>query len=110
MRDILKDKSYRNYSYISRYSAFPYYYNVNDDKYLYGSTAQLSQDIPATLHKVAESDTYDSLSLKYYNTPIYFWIICDFNHIQDPLKMPAAGTYLKIPNLSTIKFDLTERV
>ena len=110
MRDTLKDKSYRNYSYVSRYSSFPYYYNVEDDKYMYGTTAQLSQQTAFTLHKVLESDSYDSLSLKYYNTPIYFWIICDFNHIQDPLKMPPIGTYLRIPDLSTIRFNLTERV
>ena len=30
MADILKDKSYKNYDYISRYTNVPYYFNTLD--------------------------------------------------------------------------------
>ena len=39
--DKLINKSYKNYNHFSRYSSFPYYYNVEDEKYIYGTTAQL---------------------------------------------------------------------
>lgn len=104
--DILTDKSYRDYDYISRYSNFPYYYNIEDNKYIYGLTSQLKDSIPYILHKVAVNDTYDNISLNYYNSPTFFWIICDFNKIQDPFTNPIPGTYLKIPNISGLSFEV----
>ena len=41
--DKLKNKSFKNYDYITRYSKFPYYYNTLDDKYIYGITENLSK-------------------------------------------------------------------
>lgn len=104
--DILTDKSYRDYDYISRYASFPYYYNREDNKYIYGITSQLKSTIPYILHKVAVNDTYDSIALAYYNSPTFFWIICDFNKIQDPFTDPVVGEYLKIPNISGLSFEV----
>ena len=33
--DILKDKQYKDYSSISRYNNFPFYYHAKDKKYIY---------------------------------------------------------------------------
>lgn len=77
----LKNKSYKNYNYICRYQSFPYYYNEEDEKYIFGTTSSLSSDTSYVAHKVKPYDTLDSLSLYYYNSPLYFWVIADFNNI-----------------------------
>ena len=103
--EILSDKSYRSYGYISRYSSFPYYYNNMDGKYVYGTTSQLNTEGDTyVLHKVGSNDTFDTLALQYYNNPTLYWIICDFNRIQDPYTKLKVGQQIKIPSLSNIKF------
>jgi nucleoid-associated protein YgaU len=102
--DILTDKQYKNYDYISRYASFPYYYHIEDKKFIYGTTAQLSESNGYTLHKVVLHDTLDSLALDYYNNPTLFWLIADFNKIQNPYAKLELGTELKIPSISEIKF------
>ena len=42
----------------------------------------------------------------YYNSPLLFWIIADFNQIQDPYKELVIGTLLKIPTYNAIQFDI----
>ena len=104
--DKLSEKSYRQYDYISRYQAFPLYYNSQDEKYIYGTTAQLSQESPYVLHTVKVGDTLDLLALKYYQQPMLYWVICDFNKIQDPYIELQVGEQIKIPTLSTVSFDI----
>ena len=100
-------KGYKNYDSVSRYSVYPYYYNKLDDKYIYGLTSQLKKEnTPFVNHIVKDDDTLDTLSLYYYNNPTYFWIIADFNNIQDPYKKLKVGTTLQIPTFSSIKFDV----
>ena len=105
--DDLKDRSYRNYDYVSRYAPFPYYYNKRDGKYVYGMTSQLKVDgVPFVAHKVMQEDTLDSISLKYYGRPDLYWIIADFNRIQDPLA-PLFGNHevINVPNLGNVEFE-----
>lgn len=105
--DVLSKKQYKDYQRVSRYSVFPYYYNRLDDKWVYGLTAQLKQgDTPYVVHEVVHGDTLDTLSLYYYNSPLLFWIIADFNHIQDPYKELVIGTLLKIPTYNAIEFNI----
>ena len=106
--EILTEKSYKNYDHISRYSTAPYYFHTLDKKYISGTTHQLSQDNSYLIHKVKGRDTFDSLSLKYYNSPLYFWVIMDFNHFQDPFETLEEGTELKIPTLASIKFEVNK--
>lgn len=105
--DRLVDKAYRSYEYVSRYTSFPYYYDVDDEKYIYGTTSQLKQDTSYVMHKVLPNDTFDSLALKYYNNPTLYWVICDFNRIQDPFTELKVGERIKIPTLSNISFIKT---
>lgn len=102
--DRLINKAYREYDYVSRYSAFPYYYDTEDDKYIYGTTSYLDDTTAYSMYQVKKNDTYDSLALKFYNTPTLFWVICDFNRIQDPYTLPQEGEYIKIPSLTSIAF------
>lgn len=103
--DILKDKTQKRYTYISRYTPFYYYYNTEDDKYIYGLTSHLNTNIPYALHAVKEYDTLESLSNYYYGRPDYFWIIADFNQIQDSfINLKENFKTLKIPSISDISF------
>lgn len=105
--NVLQNTYYKDYTRISRYSIFPYYYNRIDKKYIYGITAHLkTQDVMYVNHKVVEGDTLDSLSLHFYGSPTYFWIIADFNKIQDPYIDLEVGSTLKIPTFSFVEFDV----
>ena len=103
---ILTDKSYREYSKLSRYSPFPYYYHTVDDKYIYGTTAYLKDTTLYTSHTVKRGDTLDSLALDYYNNPTLYWIICSFNRIRDPFISLEEGSTIKIPSISNIEFNI----
>lgn len=103
--DVLKDEAKRSYTYISRYAPFKFYYHTKDDKYVYGITSQLSDDVKYALHTIVEADTLDSLAEYYYGRPDLYWIIADFNKIQDPyVKLIKKYKTLKIPSLSNITF------
>ena len=102
--DVLRGKQYKSYDRLSRYSNFPIYYNTLNDKYCSGTTTYLNEDTDYILYKVVKNDTYDSISLYYYNNPTYYWIICNFNRIADPFEKPKPGTKLKIPIISNIEF------
>ena len=56
-------------------------------------------------HIVKSNDTLNSLALKYYNNPTFWWVIAYFNDIQDPFK-PLRNKYttLKIPNIASVEF------
>lgn len=102
--DTLTNKQYKSYEKLSRYNNFPYYFDTLSDKYVYGTTSYLKDDISYTIHYAAEGDTWDSLALNYYNNPTFFWIICDFNRVQDPFTEIKVGTAIKIPSFSELDF------
>lgn len=101
----LINKSYKDYSYVSRYHAFPYYYDTSNKKYVYGLTAYLDDTTVYQSHTVNKGDSFDSLALKYYNNPTLYWVICSFNHIQNPYMSLKEGSTIKIPSLSNIEYD-----
>ena len=103
--DILKDKQYKDYSSISRYNNFPFYYHAKDKNYIYGLTNQLSENIEVVDHRVTNLDTLDSLALKYYNRPDLFWVIADYNKIQDPyIDLNKFFKVIKIPSLGSLRY------
>ena len=104
--NVLKNKSYRSYDKLSRYSNIPFYYHSEDNKYIYQTGAWLKDDTPYTLYTVKEHDTFDSLALYYYNNPTLYWIICDFNRIQDPYSSLIPGSQIKIPSISNLEFKV----
>ena len=103
--DVLKNKQYKEYDRLSRYSSFPIFYNTLDRKYVNETPTKLNQNTEYSLYKVLAGESYDLIALRAYNNPTYYWIICDFNDIQNPFINPIPGTYLKIPVLSTIEFS-----
>lgn len=105
MPDVLKDKKYKSYEDISRYASFPCYYHEIDDKYIYGLTSHIDKNISYVTHTVREGDTLDSLSLTYYGRPDYYWMIADFNDIQDPYETLFENhATLSIPTFTSIYF------
>ncbi len=103
--DRLKNKTYKNYNYTSRYTTVPYYYDVKTGRYVYGIGTAMSKDTPYYTHKISEGDTLDYLSLKYYANPTLWWILAYFNDIIDPfIKLSDHYTQIKIPNMASIKF------
>lgn len=102
--DVLKDKAYKDYEYTSRYASFPYYYHTCDKKYVQGLTGQLDDNSVFVLHKVKKGETLDSIALDSYSNSTFFWVIADFNHIQDPFAPLEVDSMLKIPTLASIKF------
>lgn len=54
-------------------------------------------------HVVAETDTYQTISYRYYGTTRLWWLVAKFNDVQDATDRPKRGTVLKIltPNLVT---------
>ena len=106
MKEILTQKTYKEYNYVSRYSVFPYYYNRLDEKYIYGITAQLKKDTNYISYRVQQGDTADSISLKFYNSPLYYWVVLSYNDINDPYVQLEEGKILRIPVFTNIEFDL----
>jgi hypothetical protein len=70
--DVLKKKSYPDYTHTSRYNTIPYYYHSLDEKYIYGVAKNLNKENTYIVHKVTHTDTLDSLALLYYNNPTYY--------------------------------------
>ena len=106
--DVLKNKSYKQYDYICRYANVPYYYHTLDDKFVYGIGSNFKKDAPYIIHTVKDTDTLDSLALKYYNNPTYYWVICYFNDIQDAfINLLDNFKTIKIPNISSVEFGFT---
>lgn len=101
--NVLKDKSSKTYLYTSRYATLPYYYNTLDKKYMYGISKNLNTNTDYVLHNLVDSDSLDSLALKYYGRPDLFWVIADFNNLNDPyIKLVDKMSSIKIPSLSGI--------
>ena len=103
--DVLKDPQTKNYPALSRYSTIPFYYNTVDKKYIYGLTKHLGSNVDYVLHSVNTMDTLDSLALKYYGRPDYYWIIADFNRIIDPFISLSKFKTIKIPSISYIYYE-----
>ena len=103
--DVLTNKSIKQYNYVSRYASFPYYYNMVDGKYMYGTTSHLNDGISYVAHKVEQHDTLDSISEKYYGRPDLYWVIADFNRISDPFDaLWGNRVSINVPTLSNISF------
>lgn len=69
--DVLTNKQYASYDYISRYTGIPYYFNTVDDKEVYGLSKNAIKNAPYVLYSTAQGDTLDTIALSQYNNPSY---------------------------------------
>ena len=102
--EALTNKQFKSYNYISRYSPFASYYHRLDNKYITATDNWLDDTTLYQVYNIQRGDTYDSLALRFYNNPTYYWIICAFNRILDPFEIPTPGSILKIPSMSNLEF------
>ena len=103
--DILKNKVVKSYDYLSRYANIPSYYHSKDNRHITGTSKNLDKNTPYSTYVVQRNDTLDSLAFKFYKNPTYYWIIGMFNDISNPFVKLEEGALIKIPSISTIKFD-----
>lgn len=103
--DTLKNKVYTKFDYLSRYTNVPHYYDTIGNREVFGIGTNLKNNTEFVTHKIKSNDTLNSLALKYYNNPTFWWVIAYFNDIQDPFK-PLRIKYetIKIPSISSIEF------
>jgi len=108
--DTLNKTGGKNYGYLSRYSGVNIYYDTLRDREVYGIIKDLRKDIPHVTHWLKQNETLDTLALKYYNNPTYWWIIAMYNDIPDALAplMPRYST-VQIPNLAGLSFSKERR-
>lgn len=102
---MLINKQRKIYLYYSRYQNTDYYYDTEFNRYFMGKSQWLKDSTPYIEYVVKRNDTYDSIALEAYNNPTYWWIITDFNRIDDPFKNPTENSTLKIPIFSNIEFE-----
>lgn len=103
--DDLKNKKYATFEYTSRYTGIPYYFNKRDGREIFGLSKNMYKDVPWVAHKVKPTDTLDSLALKYYNNPTYWWVIAYFNDIQDAfIHLIDKYSVIKVPSMRNIIF------
>lgn len=104
--DVLTSIQSKTYDYISRYTRFKIAYNTLDGKYVYEVTSQIKNNLQCVIHNVKPTDDLDFLANKYYGRPDYYWIIADYNRIQDPfVRLSDKYTTLKIPSITEIEYE-----
>lgn len=84
-----------------RYENFLNVYKDNDGFYFYNLLKNINL-FPAENSEVEDvyytkyNDTWPLISYNYYNTMELWWLVCAYNQIQNPVKMPEPGTQLKL--------------
>ena len=106
--DVLTNKQKRiDYDALSRYTPFSYFYHTLDNKFIYEITSHISTSSEYVAHSVKATDTLESLALKYYGRPDYYWVIADFNRIKDPfITLTGNFTVIRVPSLGQVYFEV----
>lgn len=103
--DTLKNKNFASFDYISRYASVPYFFDTLKGREIYGIGTNMKTNAEFVTHKIKSNDTLESLALKYYNNPTFWWVIAYFNDIPDVfIALRDHYATLKIPNISSIEF------
>lgn len=93
---------------------FNVYLDPNTDTYFYNILNTISFDTdnmsPSIyeLYTIEAGDTYTYISFKKYNTINLWWLVCAFNNIQNPTRMPESGEVLRILRKEHVPSILTE--
>lgn len=81
----------RFYNLLRNINVFPANDSVLEDEYI-----------------IQYDDSWTYISHKAYNTIELWWLICAYNQIQNPIKLPPAGTKIKILKSEYVNLVLTE--
>lgn len=96
-----------------RYENFFNLYQLQDGNYFYNLLASVNI-FPATdssledAHIVKPQETWVYLSYKYYNTMDLWWLVCAYNQVINPTKMPEVGTTIKFLKSNYVGLILEE--
>ena len=88
----LTSDNYENIFNIYQDESSFYYYNLL-------RKVDFPLDLSTTVYDVyvtQPSDTYPTISYKFYKSVVLWWVICAVNQIDNPVEQPVAGTVLKI--------------
>lgn len=72
-----------------------YFFNINRTLYFKGTDNMLPSVY--NLYTIKYGDTWTKLSFDNYGTIEYWWLICKFNNIYNPVDLPTEGDIIKIP-------------
>ena len=94
------------YRYVSRYSKIRRIQNndtgeIFHETYNNYSIPEKDSDTFFTVNNAVEN-RLDIISMKYYKSPIMWWIIAIANNIIDPFSELPTGTVLRIPELTSV--------
>ena len=80
------------------------FYNLLKSINIFPSENSEAEDIYYTTF----NDTWHLISYKYYNTMDLWWLVCAYNQIQNPIKMPEVGTEIKLLKSNFVSFIISE--
>ena len=93
---------------ITRYERLFNVYEDSNGMYFYNilgtvnfDNTNLNPEIYTT-YTVLPGDSYPLISYKFYKTINLWWVICSFNNIDNPTKLPTPTTQLKILNVELV--------
>ena len=72
---------------------------VNSDGKMVSDRYSLHSTKDYKLIKLEKDQFLDEISMEYYDTPLYYWIVGEVNNIKDPFLKIKKGTTLRIPIL-----------
>lgn len=102
--EVLANRTITAYNFSSRYNTVPYYYHIEDQKYIRGLAKRVSGDFEYSIHEVKQTDNLDKLAFHYYGRPDLYWIIADRNGIKDPfIDLWVNYNFLYIPAYKDIQ-------
>lgn len=111
----MKQSEYPDLPVISSYryeNFFNVYTDSNDFKF-YNLLRSINL-FPANNSEVEDdyyikfNDTWHLISYNYYNTMDLWWLVCAYNEIQNPVKMPEPGTQIKLLKASYVSDVISE--
>ena len=96
-----------------RYENFFNVYKDDNDFYFYNLLRSINlfpannTEVEDTYH-IKFNDTWPLISYNYYNTMELWWLVCAYNQIQNPVKMPSPGTQIKLLKSSYVGTIISE--
>ena len=92
--DLPKLSIYRYENFLNIYKELDgtKFYNILRSINIFGANDSSAED----QYIVNQNDTWYFISYKYYNTIDLWWLVCEYNRIQDATKMPEPGTIIKL--------------
>jgi hypothetical protein len=110
----MKQNSFTDLPNLSLYR-YENFFNIYDNNgYKFYNLLKNISIIPANntsveeVYNIAYNDTWHLISYKYYNTMDLWWLVCAYNQIINPVKMPEQGTQIKLLKASYVSTIISE--